>query len=164
MKRLIASALGIGHFPLAPGTAGSLAAAVAAFGLHSIAGPELLIASLAAVTLCGFWSLAGTLEDYRDDPPWVVIDEVAGQLLALLPVSLWIEQEAVTNTVHMIAGWLAGVLLFRVFDIWKPWIVGRADRISGPVGIMLDDLLAGALAAVVLAGGGGLALQMGWIP
>ena len=141
-----------------------MAAAVVAFGLHSIAGPELLIASLAAVTIGGFWSLAGTLEDSRDDPPWVVIDEVAGQLLALLPVSLWLEQAAMANTAHMIAGWLAGVLLFRVFDIWKPWIVGRADRISGPVGIMLDDLLAGALAAVVLAGGGGLAWQLGWIP
>ncbi|NNK79032.1 MAG: phosphatidylglycerophosphatase A, partial [Litoreibacter sp.] len=76
-------------------------------------------------------------------------DEVAGQWIALLPVSV--------GAMHSGAGFWAlwpGVLtafvMFRLFDIWKPGPVGWADRKTGPVGVMLDDLIAGLLAAIVV--------------
>ena len=75
------------------------------------------------------------------DPSFVVIDEVAGQWIALLPAGL--------DPVLFVAGFLA----FRLFDIWKPWPVSWADRdVPGALGVMLDDLIAGAYAAAVVYG------------
>ncbi len=164
MKRSIASLFGIGRFPVAPGTAGSLAAALLGLALHWIGGTPLLLASAVAATVAGFWSLSGKPEFAEGDPPWVVIDEAAGQLIALAPVSVWFDLMGETETAHLIFGWVAGFLLFRILDIWKPWLVSWADRIEGGVGIMLDDILAGAGAAVMLAFALGAMALLGWIP
>ena len=80
------------------------------------------------------------------DPGCIVIDEFVGQWLALLPLLLWPRPSAVLWTG-------VGFALFRAFDVLKPWPVSWADRsVKGGVGVMLDDLLAGALAALLLAG------------
>lgn len=90
------------------------------------------------------------------DPSWIVIDEVAGQFVALLPVSLG-AAAAGAPVLALWPGWLAAFLAFRLFDIWKPGPVGWADRQGGALGVMLDDLIAGALAAIAVAAGAGLA-------
>ncbi len=102
----------------------------------------------AAVTAAGFWAVARELADRPgDDPAEFVIDEVAGQWLALIfpAAALWAQ------------GWqgflpwpapLAAFVFFRLFDIRKPWLVGRADRRHDAAGVMLDDLWAGLFAGV----------------
>ncbi len=114
-------------------------------------------AAFVLATLAGFWAVPRYLRRTGgQDPAEVVIDEVAGQLLALsfTFVPLWrhgVEDLALAAW----PGWLVPFLLFRLFDIWKPWLVGRADRRGDAAGVMLDDLWAGlfaGLAAVALAG------------
>ena len=164
MKRTTAALFGIGRFPVAPGTAGSLAAALFGLGLHWVGGAPLLLISAVAATVAGFWSLSGKPEFSESDPPWVVIDEAAGQLIALVPVSVWMELMKEPEAVQLIFGWMAGFLLFRLLDIRKPWFIGRADRIKGGVGVMLDDILAGAAAAALITILLGAATLFGWIP
>ena len=141
LARLVASGLGSGYAPRAPGTAGSLLAVLTGAGLMLLPPWALPLAVLVA-SLAGLWAIraAGVAEDgAHEDPGWVVIDEVAGQWLALVglarPTPL---------------GLLAAFLLFRLLDIVKPGPVGWADRQGGAAGIMADDLIAGALAAGVL--------------
>ena len=150
MRRLLLSFLGTGYLKPAPGTWGSLAAVVAALAMHGIGGPLLLCVAIVATVLAGTWATrieAETSEDH--DPGWIVIDEVAGQWIALLPVSLG----AFSVGEPMIALWpgvLSAFLLFRLFDIWKPWIIGKADRRGDALGVMLDDVWAGVFAAGIV--------------
>ena len=146
---LIATFFGVGRMPAAPGTFGSLAAIPVALLLHWIGGFPAFMMGLSIVLVAGWWSTAGYLmETGRDDPPEVVIDEVAGQMIALMPVSygFW----ALADPLPVIAwpGWVAAFLLFRLFDIWKPGPIGWADRKPGTSGVMLDDVFAGLAAAV----------------
>ncbi len=134
--RLLAGGLGVGAAPIAPGTAASAVATVLGAALLSGAGWMLPVAAGAA-SLGGLWSIRRARVD--GDPGWVVIDEVAGQWTALLGLSR-----------PTPLGLLAGFALFRLLDVAKPGPVGWADRRSGPVGIMADDLIAGALSAGIL--------------
>jgi phosphatidylglycerophosphatase A len=134
--RLIASAGGIGFAPLAPGTAGSLAALLPGAALMLLPG-YALPAAIGVVLIAGLWSIAAS--GARDDPGWVVIDEVAGQWIALLGLA------------HLsIVGLAAAFALFRLFDIVKPGPVAWADRQHGALGVMADDAIAGTIAAVLL--------------
>jgi len=106
-----------------------------------------VLAALVAVIALGTWATTELTRGAHDDPSWIVIDEVAGQWVALLPVTFgawWVGAEITA----LWPGWLAAFLLFRAFDIWKPGPVGRADRLQTPWGVMLDDLIAGAMAAL----------------
>jgi phosphatidylglycerophosphatase A len=96
----------------------------------------LAIAAL-LVSLLGLWAIRAARVE--GDPGWVVIDEIAGQFVALLGL-----------TRPTIVGLAAAFALFRLFDIVKPGPVGWADRQDGAAGIMADDLIAGAIAAGVL--------------
>ena len=151
MKRKIASLFGIGHSPVAPGTAASLVASFAALVVHWAGGPLPLLCLAFATVLAGFWALNGLRETEEADPPWVVIDEAAGQFIALLPASAFLELQTESQALPLIALWATGFLMFRLFDIWKPWIIGRADKIEGQLGIMLDDMLAGVAAGAAVA-------------
>ncbi len=139
---LLATWFGSGLLPKAPGTWGSLAALPFAWVIASLGGPwALLVASLAVFAL-GIW--ASELYARRaglKDPGVVVIDEVAGQWLAIVPVALQ-------------AAWLPlAFLAFRFFDILKPWPIGWIDKqVSGGLGIMLDDMVAGLYAGLVCFG------------
>ena len=137
---LIATGFGVGRIPFAPGTWGSLLA----LPLHWFAAGHLSMsgqaALIVAVALVAIWSAGGAEKILdRADPGCVVIDEVAGMLVALafLPAT---------------PPWLAaGFLLFRLFDITKPFPVGWLDRhLHGGPGIVIDDLAAGAMAAIIL--------------
>jgi phosphatidylglycerophosphatase A len=151
MSRLVASFFGVGFLRPAPGTWGSLAAVILGFAILEVAGVWAFVAATALAVAVAFWAIADLVrrlgEPGHHDPSWVVIDEVAGQWIALLPVAVG----ATMNTVAPLdlwPGWIAAFLLFRLFDIWKPWPVGWADRRPGTAGVVLDDLFAGLLAAL----------------
>ena len=153
MSRWIATVGGVGHLRPAPGTWASALAIAAGVGLHGLAGfPGLAIATV-LVTLLGYWAIART--GASDDPSEFVIDEVAGQWIALLPASAGFWQAGLAPWDFPWPGWLGAFVLFRLFDIWKPGPVGWADRRPGALGIMLDDVIAGILAGlgVMLAAG-----------
>jgi len=139
----IATGFGAGFSPVAPGTAGSLVALVPWLALRELTPPYYALACAAAFLL-GVWACAFAVRTLgRDDPGPAVWDEFVGQWVALAPL-LWYPVNAM---------WiLLGFILFRMFDIAKPWPVSWADRkVGGGLGVMLDDLIAGGLAAGVLA-------------
>lgn len=157
MIAAIATFFGAGYLRPAPGTwASAIAMALAVLAYQ--AGLALLVpAGFVLATLAGFWAVPSYLRATGGkDPSEVVIDEVAGQWLALsfTVIPLW--QHGVADlALAAWPGWLVPFLLFRLFDIWKPWIIGQIDRREGPAAVMLDDLLAGlfaGLGATALAG------------
>jgi phosphatidylglycerophosphatase A len=141
----IATGLGAGYFPVAPGTAGSAVGLALVIALRQTSlkplGLGVSLAALAGVLFAlGVWS-AGRAEKVfgRVDPRQVVIDEIAGQIIT------FVATPRVTWT------WLiAGFILFRAFDIVKPFPARRAERFPGGWGIMLDDVVAGLYSLVVL--------------
>jgi phosphatidylglycerophosphatase A len=137
---------GVGYLPLAPGTFGSLVG-VGIFWLlvrANAANPLVIIVAILAVTFAGIW--AGSRVEQvsgRKDPGKVVVDEVAGQMIALFPLTLF-------------ARWSTGAvilsfILFRFFDIVKPYPANRFQDLDGGMGIMFDDLVAGVYGAVVVS-------------
>lgn len=139
----IASGFGSGLSPVASGTVGSAAAILPWLLVCELPLP-LYVLALAAAFALGVWAshvVIGTLG--VEDPGVVVWDEFVGQWIALTPL------------VIQPRGWLwvvAGFVLFRVFDVWKPWPASWADRrVKGGLGAMLDDVIAGAYAAIALA-------------
>mmetsp|Transcript_1155 Transcript_1155/g.2304 ORF Transcript_1155/g.2304 Transcript_1155/m.2304 type:complete len:162 (-) Transcript_1155:207-692(-) len=149
MIRAITTFGGVGLLRPAPGTWGSLAGLIAAVLLHMIGGFWLLFVATLAVTALGWWAVQSRVGDSDDDPSEIVIDEVAGQWVALWPVSFG----ATMMTADILAlypGLIAAFVVFRLFDIAKPGPVGWADRKHGAFGIMADDLIAGWLTAMVV--------------
>jgi len=146
---LVSSVFYIGLIPGAPGTYASLATAAVYYWIYQTFQhivPDLHLSAVCLIAAAGVFASAETSRNYGDpDPRVVVIDEVAGQLLAylFLPVS------AINVAL--------GFLLFRAFDIWKPQPIRRLERLPGGVGIMADDLLAGIYANVLLQLGNWLA-------
>jgi len=140
----------VGHLKPAPGTWGSLAALPMAIALHYIGGFWLLLAATIAVFGIGLWAVMQELLDgVEDDPSEIVIDEVVGQWIALWPVSYG----AVFAGADILALWpgiLTAFLAFRLFDIWKPGPVRWADSNEGAMAVMLDDVVAGLMAAGVV--------------
>jgi phosphatidylglycerophosphatase A len=129
--------MGVGYLPIAPGTFGSAVGLLIWYVL-----PVSLLAqgaAIAAVSVIGAWS--GTIAERqyaRVDPGYVVIDEVAGMLVTLFLVPVgW-------------AGATGGFLLFRLFDIVKPYPANRLERLHGGLGIMADDIMAGVYANLAL--------------
>jgi len=133
---LVSTMGGVGRLKPAPGTWGSLVVLPLAL-LGPV--PALLLALL--VTIVGFYAVREVLRDAPEqDPGWIVVDEAAGMLLALAGLS----------AAAGIWGVLIAFGLFRVFDIFKPWPISWADQQKGAFGVMLDDIVAGALVAAAL--------------
>ncbi|MEX0299903.1 MAG: phosphatidylglycerophosphatase A [Kordiimonas sp.] len=135
---------GVGLFKPAPGTWGSLAAVVLGYAL--IENGFSLIALLVLttlITLISIWAINDIeAKSGIHDAGEIVIDEVAGQWIALVPFYFF--------TGH-VATYLLSFALFRLFDIWKPWPIGPIDKhVSGGLGVMIDDIVAGVFAAMVL--------------
>jgi phosphatidylglycerophosphatase A len=162
LPRAVATFGYVGLAPVAPGTVASAVAVPLAYVLHWAGGfPLLLIATLAAVA-AGLWASAREIVGRVDkDPGEIVIDEVAGQWIALWPLSLGLWWMGAPPHVFPWPGWVGAFVLFRLFDILKPGPVGWADRKGGAMGIMLDDLIAGVLAALCVAAAA--ALAHGWL-
>lgn len=156
MDRAIVTVLGIGRLRPAPGTWGSAAGLLLGYLLHRLGNfPAVALGTLAAM-LIGFWAVGRYTSGMAvKDRSEIVIDEVAGQLIAFSAASCGFWMAGLPSDVVPWPGIVAPFLFFRLFDIWKPWIVGRADRRTDAVGVMLDDILAGVLAAaatIVAAG------------
>jgi|TARA_R110002072_G_scaffold2229_5_gene18279 phosphatidylglycerophosphatase A len=136
--RLIGTWFGVGLLPKAPGTWGSLAALPPAALLAWWGGSWALLGAALVAYLIGIWAAEGCIAHFgRQDPPEVVIDEVAGLWLALVPFCL--------DPLLFLFGFLA----FRVFDIFKPFPASWADkRLKGGFGAMTDDIFAGLYAAL----------------
>ena len=156
MNRLALSFFGAGYLRPAPGTWGSLAALPAAWLVYMALGPIGLTVGAALLYALGIYAINVELKDKDDhDPSWVVIDEVVGQWIALLPIAFGAHNAGVAPLL-LWPGIAVAFLLFRLFDIWKPWIIGKADARGDAIGVMLDDVLAGIFAALIVIGIAGL--------
>ena len=157
---LAVSTCGVGYLPLAPGTWGSLVG-VALYLLFwslservlfanatrptllEIGTPQMafMLTAIFLLSMAGIWA-ASRVErlSQRKDPSIVVIDEVAGQMIALLPGPFF---------VHTWWSIISAFVLFRAFDIWKPYPIRRLEALESGLGIMADDILAGVYALIV---------------
>jgi phosphatidylglycerophosphatase A len=141
----LATCFGIGWIPIAPGTFASAAALPFGWAL-AMAGWPAVAAGAVAATAIGIWASdkhARKVQVY--DPSECVIDEVAGQWFALVPIPLMAHAD------HW-RPYLAAFLLFRLFDIFKPWPISAGERLPGGLGVMMDDVLAGIAAAILVYG------------
>ena len=143
---LAISTFGVGYLPLAPGTWGSLVAVGIFLGFTQIFRGNALVAvvvvSIVVVTFAGIWAASRTEAlSNRKDPSKVVVDEVAGQLISLFPLTLFTHWSIVAVIISFI--------LFRFFDIVKPYPARRLEALKGGFGIMCDDLIAGVYAAAI---------------
>lgn len=162
-SRLLSIWFGVGLLRPAPGTWGSLVAVLTGWLIDRYAGFPALALATALVTAAGFWACTRELSHRPGaDPSEVVIDEVAGQWLALLfpAAAFW------ARDWDGFLPWpapVAAFLFFRLFDIWKPWLVGRADRRGDAAGVMLDDLWAGLFAGLASIAAAALYhIPLGW--
>jgi len=143
---VIATGFGSGYFPKAPGTAGAVLATLLWFGLsllltsyHLLVVTALLIVLF---TILGVWS-SGIMEvHWGKDPSKVVVDEMVGVWIPLLIVN--------TEHKYYVCYMLASLILFRLFDIFKPLGIRKMEVIKGGWGIMLDDILAGFYSLLIL--------------
>ena len=142
LSLFLASVCYIGKIPGAPGTYASLATTLAYSFVYRISFrilPELHLSAICLITAVGIFTSARVSRSLgQEDPRVVVIDEVAGQLVALFLLHV--------NLFNLIAG----TFLFRLFDIWKPYPIRRLEPLKDGVGIMADDLLAGVYANIIL--------------
>jgi len=206
----LATALGTGYIPKAPGTIGSLIGMIVAIVTHPISLLEFLavvvfrfggvgidvpmlngrpapflwlappLIAVLLVGLLGVWSASRVAEyEGTKDPQYVVIDEVSGMHLTLvlaimplgLPTGIGPENASIFALYSGLSllNWkylLLGFILFRVFDIWKPWPIRRLEKLHGGWGIMADDWMAGLYAAILLRVAlhfGLLTLHIGWV-
>ncbi|PJI91928.1 phosphatidylglycerophosphatase A [Yoonia maricola] len=148
MSHLIATFFYVGHMRPAPGTWGSFAALPAGWLIYTLTGPWGLFAGVVLSYVLGVWATAvETKGKDNHDPSEIVIDEVCGQWIALLPLAFGAARQDV-DILALWPGWIAAFALFRLFDITKWGPVGWADRMHGPQGVMLDDVIAGFFAAI----------------
>ena len=149
MIRAIVTVGYVGTLPKAPGTWGSLVAIPLAWVLHAMGGVWLLIGATLALAALGLWASGQYLEGRAEDPGEVVIDELVGMMITLWPLSWGLTMAGTDPWVFPWPGWVIGFLLFRALDILKPPPIRWFDR-PGPVGIMMDDIAAGAIAACLV--------------
>lgn len=140
----------VGEIPKAPGTFGALVALLFALAIDRGLGFWGLLVATIGITLLGFWSVNEALRERPgEDPSEIVIDEVAGMFVALLfpAFVFWLTGVGDWAT-RAYPAWIAAFALFRLFDIWKPSIIGKIDARRDAQAVMLDDLVAGAAAGV----------------
>jgi phosphatidylglycerophosphatase A len=143
LSKIIATFFGVGYFPVAPGTLTSLIVVLLyKFYLHSLSWPFYLLLLFFMFSVGIFTSTKYSLEIKKHDPQRIVIDEAFGQLLVLFQIGeSW-------GT-----GWLpllSCFLLFRIFDIIKPFPIKKVETLPAGWGIVLDDLVAAVYAGVII--------------
>jgi len=136
VARFIARGFGCGSVPIAAGTVASAVTLLPGVLLLHLS-PSLLPVAALVATLAGLWAIRAARVE--GDPGWVVIDEIAGQFLALCGLAR-----------VSLPGLIAAFLIFRLLDVIKPGPIGWADRQGGAAGIMADDLIAGGITAGII--------------
>jgi len=137
-----------GLAPKAPGTMGSLAALPFAWLIMARFGTEGLSIAIILVFIAGLWASGVYMKETgKTDPGEIVIDEVAGQWIACLPIAGMMSVTAPSPGPFILA-----FAAFRVFDIYKPWPIKIFDRRHDAYGVMMDDVIAGFFAAVIVIG------------
>ena len=148
MSAAIATIFGLGYLRPAPGTWGSLFALILAILLVEIFGIIGFLFALLSISSFGWWATSVYLKQIKTkDPSEVVIDELVGQWIAVLPIvisAFYFKLEPF----DLWPGWISSFLFFRIFDILKPSLIGWADEKNGALGVMLDDIFAGIAAAI----------------
>jgi len=163
MRRLIASCFGLGWLPLAPGSWGSLPPVVIFASMCYFRAPGVLISvvmaalALAGSYFCVKFTPAVIAASGKNDPPEVVLDEVAGQAITLLAVP-FLAPAAISASQFLITA-AAGFLLFRAFDTIKPWPARKFEKFPAGWGVLADDLMAGVYAGIALL----LCIRFGWL-
>ena len=150
--KLIVTIFYIGFLPRAPGTFGSIAAILIGYWIQLIGGFPLLLCSTIIFFFLG-WALTYfylSKNTATHDPQEIVIDELVGQWITYFPISIyfWIFELSIFSKPWI--GWFVSLILFRIFDIWKPWPVRWADKKNTALGVMLDDILAALYAAFII--------------
>ncbi len=146
---------GLGLLPKAPGTWGSLKPLIAVLLLGHFGSPQALTTGiLIAVILVSSFVTIRLAPWYANhfgekDPSQVVSDEAAGQSIALLGMA-WLEPNNHVTPVTWIGLALFAFVLFRIFDIWKPWIIDSAQKFRGGWGVLMDDVFAGIAAGIIV--------------
>jgi len=148
--RVLATFGPVGYAPFAPATAGSAVVALIAWFIPAIALPETL-ALLAVGTIIAAWIAGEAEKELGHDAKPIVVDEAVGQCLALLFVP------------HTIVAFILSFLLFRVFDVWKPLGAREVQKLSGGMGVVADDVIAGLTACGVFHVGWWAARSLGWV-
>jgi len=143
MAVLIATAGGVGFLPGMPGTAGAAVGVGIYLAIVVSDTFWLYLPVLTGLTIAGVWAANSVEELWGHDASRIVIDEVVGQLIALGFVTR-------IGTVNLVTGAILGFLLFRFFDILKPFPIRRLELLPGGVGVMADDIGAGIFALGVL--------------
>ncbi|WP_293449740.1 phosphatidylglycerophosphatase A [Planktotalea sp.] len=148
LARIIGTVFFVGNLRSAPGTWGSFAALPFAYFFYQVGGVYLFLTAIVVGFFKGWWATAQMTKGAADhDPSEIVIDEVIGQWIALLPI-LYAARSLEINPMVLWPGWIAAFILFRAFDILKPGPIGWADKRDDAFGVMLDDVLAGVFAAI----------------
>lgn len=140
--KILATSGGVGFAPVAPGTAGAIIASAVAFLLQSYTDYNTF--QIINIALIVFFTVFGVIatnkleSEWGKDPGKIVIDESVGQWITYIMVPF-----GITNI-------LIGLVLFRIFDIWKPLGIRKLEKLKGGYGVMGDDILAGIYANIVL--------------
>lgn len=147
VSKLIASGLGTGYAPVAPGTVGSILGILLFYGINlvlsylGVRGMGVVVLDLFAIVLfmlSGVWAISKVHQTWQHDAPEIVIDEIVGVGIAAIAIPLQWQY------------YLYALVLFRVFDIVKPFYIRKLDNLENNWSVMLDDVLAGVYTAVVL--------------
>ena len=149
---IIATWFGSGLLPIAPGTWGSLAAFPFAYVITVYSGPYVLIIGTVALFFIGMQASNNVEKStQKKDPRFIVVDEVVGQWIALLPLAFLYNYVGTDLSYWFLAPMAAvAFLAFRIYDIWKPWPINYVDKnVPGGFGIMLDDVIAGIYALII---------------
>ncbi|PKV75972.1 phosphatidylglycerophosphatase A family protein [Pontibacter ramchanderi] len=141
VHKLVSTSLGIGYMGKGGGTVAAVATCLCLYALHLAGGDQLvtwLPLATVLLTVLGIWSANELEPHWGKDDKKVVIDEVAGMLITMLfiPVTL--------------SSLLVGLVLFRFFDIVKPLYIRKLEKVRGGLGVMLDDVVAGVYANIIL--------------
>ncbi len=149
---IIATWFGTGLLPIAPGTSGSLAAFPFAYIISVYSSPYVLVIGIVALFFIGMQASNNVEKSARkEDPGFIVVDEVVGQWIALLPLAFLYNYVGPDLSFWFFAPIaVVAFLAFRIYDIWKPWPINYVDKnVSGGLGIMLDDVIAGIYALII---------------
>ena len=153
MDKMFVTLFGVGLVKYAPGTVSSAVSIVLWLILFKVSGPIMILGILLMTFFLSLIFISNYLRKVSEekDPGEIVIDELIGQWISLTPIFFFKIGET-ENFIDIIRLSILSFFLFRLFDIWKPWPVKVFDQGSGPLYIILDDIVAGLFAAAILLG------------